>query len=260
MGNKIKNKIKNYWTKEKRDKHRLINLGKVFGKETCLTMSLNRDRIDFYKKDRMPRIFLSPTGEKIEVDNLRQFCIKNNLHQPSMADVNSGRQKSHKGYRKFGEEIKYKYEMISPSGEVIKFNNISKFSKENDLTEEKIHMLLKGEIKEYQGYNCNKIFTKNYKIKSPNGDIIEFNNISKFCKENNLINNALSKVIRGMQPHTKGYTRVNYYKFRRSDNTIFATEDLGKFCKENNLDISHVNKLIKLKRKSHKGFTLEKII
>lgn len=44
--------------------------------------------------------FVSPSGENIEIYNLRQFCSTNNLSTSSMQYVHRGDMKSHKGYTK----------------------------------------------------------------------------------------------------------------------------------------------------------------
>lgn len=45
--------------------------------------------------------FISPSGEVVEVYNLRQFCRDNNLINGSMSKVNTGKQKNHKGWKKW---------------------------------------------------------------------------------------------------------------------------------------------------------------
>lgn len=43
--------------------------------------------------------FTNPEGEVIEVFNLRKFCRDNGLIRSSMASIQSGKQKQHKGWR-----------------------------------------------------------------------------------------------------------------------------------------------------------------
>lgn len=43
--------------------------------------------------------FMNPQGEIIEIENLRQFCLKNNLGIPSMCSVATGKKEQYKGWR-----------------------------------------------------------------------------------------------------------------------------------------------------------------
>lgn len=44
-------------------------------------------------------VFISPNGEKVEIINLRQFCIKNNLSASKMVLVNQGKRNHHKNWK-----------------------------------------------------------------------------------------------------------------------------------------------------------------
>ena len=44
---------------------------------------------------------VSPRGEIIEINNLREFSIKNGLSQPNLFNVIKGNRKSHKGWTKY---------------------------------------------------------------------------------------------------------------------------------------------------------------
>lgn len=48
--------------------------------------------------------FLSPQQEVVEIYNLAEFCRNNGLHRGHMAQVNSGKRKQHKGWRKTYEQ------------------------------------------------------------------------------------------------------------------------------------------------------------
>lgn len=43
--------------------------------------------------------FISPSGEKVDVYNLAEFCRENSLTKSNMSAVNNGRRNSHKGWR-----------------------------------------------------------------------------------------------------------------------------------------------------------------
>ena len=47
-----------------------------------------------------------------------------------------------------------------------------------------------------------------FRVKSPNGQIIEGMNLTKFCRDNNLNNGAMFSVIHGRVRIHKGYTQA----------------------------------------------------
>ncbi len=55
----------------------------------------------------------------------------------------------------------------------------------------------------------NKEFSssKHYKILDPEGNLVEFFNMSKFCRDNDLSVHNLCNVVAGRRKHHKGYTR-----------------------------------------------------
>lgn len=54
--------------------------------------------------------------------------------------------------------------------------------------------------------NSEKATAKNYKFKSPLGELISIYNLNKFCLENNLTQANMRKVIDGTRSHHKGWT------------------------------------------------------
>lgn len=55
----------------------------------------------------------------------------------------------------------------------------------------------------------NKEFSssKHYKMLDPDGNVVEFFNMSKFCRDNKLTRANINSVIKGKRKHHKGYTR-----------------------------------------------------
>lgn len=58
-------------------------------------------------------------------------------------------------------------------------------------------------------YNCEYSSAKNYIFISPLGEIIKVFNLNKFCKEHNLTNSNMLKVLKGLRGHHKGWTCPN---------------------------------------------------
>lgn len=56
--------------------------------------------------------------------------------------------------------------------------------------------------------NKQKAFAKNYKLKSPSGEIVLIYNMSKFCRDNNLHGSAVHKVMKGTISQTGGWTKA----------------------------------------------------
>jgi hypothetical protein len=55
-------------------------------------------------------------------------------------------------------------------------------------------------------YNNEYSLGRIYLFKSPNGEKVEVNNLSKFCREKNLDKGGMQKVASGERPSCKGYT------------------------------------------------------
>jgi hypothetical protein len=54
-------------------------------------------------KNLKTRWYITPHGEKIQIDNLREYCEKNDLNHNCMINLHNGHCKSYKGYKKFIE-------------------------------------------------------------------------------------------------------------------------------------------------------------
>lgn len=78
------------------DKDIVVDGNKVYSPDFCILVSSAENNAKSVAKDY---VFLSPDGEVVEVNNLRDFCIKNNLSDAHMNSVHSGKRKSHKGWR-----------------------------------------------------------------------------------------------------------------------------------------------------------------
>lgn len=108
---------------------------------------------------------------------------------------------------------------------------------------------------------CNPNRWKKFVIMDPTGKIYEGENVTKFCRENNLTNHVLSRVISGKLKSHKGWKLPETTIKKRDFNTvispdgeIYVLENISHFCKEHNLSVSHIIKVLNGKRKHHKGY------
>ena len=77
------------------DKDIKIEGNKVYGPETCLFVS----KVDNLRKATLKRhLFISPSGELFEVDDLLSFCEDKGLSYRSMVRISLGTVKKHQGW------------------------------------------------------------------------------------------------------------------------------------------------------------------
>lgn len=88
---------KNYIKGFALDKDIKVKGNKVYSPETCLFVS-PKDNV--VKANAKSYAFTSPTGDAVNIYNMREFCEVNNLNSGNMASVSTGKRKSHKGWVK----------------------------------------------------------------------------------------------------------------------------------------------------------------
>jgi len=120
-----------------------------------------------------------------------------------------------------------KYELISPDGEIYICMNLTRFAREHALPRNALSGLVRGRRKTYKGWrgktlDCvtkshshtqstlEKMRSSNsqytYELQSPSGNIYTTTSLSQFAKEHKLDQPHLSKVVRGLAAHYKGWT------------------------------------------------------
>ena len=87
--------------------------------------------------------------------------------------------------------------------------NMMKIRNSTEYKEKKLDGLQKGwnsvERRKKQAELTRKIHSRNWIVISPEGKRMEINNLSKFCRENNLDSSAMSKVAKGKIQKSKGW-------------------------------------------------------
>ena len=110
--------------------------------------------------------------------------------------------------RKALERNKKIHKLKNPNGEIIIFENIVTFCSKYNLDDGCISQVLGKRHKQHKGWTLPETILekKIYKIKSPEGIIYTFNNITEFSKEHN-IKCGLDAVLRGVRKSCYGWTR-----------------------------------------------------
>lgn len=107
---------------------------------------------------------LNPKGECEMIENIYDFCKKNNLERGAFYNIINGKSLSYKGWRLplSEEEFKKKQELklgkktkVLFNDEVIEIKNVSAFCRNNDLNLNNFYSMLKGKIKQYKGFKKN---------------------------------------------------------------------------------------------------------
>jgi hypothetical protein len=112
------------------------------------------------------------------------------------------------------------YTFRSPEGKKVEVYNLNQFSKDKNLEQAAMHRIYQGKSSNHKAWSLWKpgdVEGVKFKVKptnvtyrfiSPDGNLTEVNNLSKFAKENGLSPSNLSKVHAGKQPYHKGWTKA----------------------------------------------------
>ncbi|MEK6883885.1 MAG: GIY-YIG nuclease family protein, partial [Nanoarchaeota archaeon] len=162
----------------------------------------------------------------LEITNLKQFCRENNLCCSAIYNMIQGRDNVvvSQGYcladktkqevderkmRSFKNKI---FEVVNEQEELIEITYLKKFLKENNLEKGSFYKLLNGEMLYYKGFRLpervgepktNETF---FEFLSPEKEIIKGYGLTKFCKENNLLDGQMRKLRRKEIIEHRGWT------------------------------------------------------
>ena len=82
------------------DKDIKVPGNKVYGPDTCMFVSRDENNSASHASTV---VFKSPEGERVEVTNIRKFAREHGLQQSNLSALNTGKQKTHKGWTLYKE-------------------------------------------------------------------------------------------------------------------------------------------------------------
>jgi hypothetical protein len=204
-------------------------------------MSWDEERIkEFREEQRKKRCktyeFFDPNGNKAVIDDLPEFCKKNNLSYHSMNQVADGKYIQHQGWsivgpKKVKELLEQSWEnryeekiFFNPEGKKIIVNCFSTFAKKHNLSAACLRLVYVGETLQHKGYSIlhpnevakrkkelklqkSKRNSKTVRLKNPEGKIMEIYNLVGFCKANGLNPGNMHNVVTGKAKSCKGWTK-----------------------------------------------------
>lgn len=153
-------------------------------------------------------------GYNIEIPTLDGGKLMNDETKDKIGRANTGKKRSLEQLEKLSKS----HMGQNPWNKGVPMSEISKSKLSESLkglqAGEKHHMFGKKHSQEtlekMVAIKMGKTFrAKPFKIKNPNGEIIEGENLKKFCKENNLNNSHIGAVIKGHRKHHKGWSAAN---------------------------------------------------
>lgn len=150
----------------------------------------------------------NPKGKLFCFGNIDEFCNKNNLSKTNVYNVMIGRRKfCNNGWHSLQSKFE-EYKLLSPEGKLVIWNTSDRtFCSKYGLHKWLLFSLVYGEIKQTNGWTLYDNPIKKYKLLSPKNQIVEFINITKFSKENNLSRDSIGDLLRGKRNHHKGWTK-----------------------------------------------------
>lgn len=196
------------------------------------------------------------TGEIVNSPSVQEFAQNHNTSESGVSDVINGNRTHIFDWFCPKNPWRPKWcELISPDGIPKRFLSIrkSKFAKENGLLVNSLSALLRKTIDYHRGWKRHDSRVANrgkrFKLLNPNGDIINGENICKFCQDNNLSKSAIHSVINGRTESYKGWknypplikvkkiSKAKLLKFINPQGEIIEEfNNLAKFAKKHGLD------------------------
>lgn len=189
--------------------------------------------INFAKKERvcLYNANLTPTKEFYtwsimpKETKQRQSVSAKNRWNRDRNKIIAQRQSSE--YKSVLSKSKSKFYMLcNPNGKNVEIFNMKEFCEKNNFTKKYFYFLINGKIDSYLNWtrpfedkkkilkekvikkqNSNNKKAKKYVLCNPNKEIIEIFNMSKFCKDNNLIKQNMLSLANGKSNYCKGWTR-----------------------------------------------------
>lgn len=133
------------------------------------------------------------------------------------------------------EKIAKTYLFVDPLGEIKEITNLKAFCKTNSLSYNSMRKVFAGKVNNHKGWlsvGCEiKKYTKTGILFSPEGELFEFDNLSKFVKENNLNARDVQNILNSNRLHSNGWTTSieKHYEYIRCYDLRGLTEYDGAY-------------------------------
>ena len=237
-------KIREALTGRKRPPHvgeavRRAKLGKPGRKLSDAEKAARSARLkeEWARGDRMGKTRLwiveAPNGDRFEVSNIKRLCAERGIGNASgFSNVRVGRLRSLKGWRAWhADEPEPIFvsrgprsnsgrkplarRLIDPAGKAIEASDLRAFCQENNLSYGAMCSVAAGRQYEHRGWRSpawgdkpapvGNVHGERFIMTSPEGEEFEIQNLAAFCREHGLTRANLSKVMRGVTTHHKGW-------------------------------------------------------
>lgn len=160
-------------------------------------------------------IVTTPEGIEIEVNNLHQFCKKNNISSSVLGDVAKNKRTHHKQWicryehqeKPIPEEIIYTHTCTDIHGNVFNTDNLKKFCEGRELCPSGMGNVMRGKANSYKGWKCKQYgqeevqykykTTPKFRIVDSESNIYYVIYLKEFCKERDLSYHHMSRISRG---------------------------------------------------------------
>jgi hypothetical protein len=152
----------------------------------------------------------------------RESIIRGAITRTGMKRSEESRKKMSISASNATEKITKPFELLSPTGEIIKGNNLKKFGRDNNINQGGLWKVLNDKCESYKGWKKPNSKFKRKKqeeilnsplrkkrffcVKSPSGEIIRGYGISKFCRDNNLCRDFFARLLNKKCKSVKGWT------------------------------------------------------
>jgi len=165
------------------------------------------------------------------------------------------------------------FELVSPSGEIVKGRCLKDFASQNGLTPSALTSVLKGRQSHHRGWrrpeNKDKPFKlisrDPYQLLDPEGSlhVVNMRKLLEFCQERGLESTNMSDMLRGRMRHSCGWTRADkpeyHVTLRHIDGRIktICRYHCKPFVETHALHRSCLIAVMAGKRKSHAGWSVK---
>jgi group I intron endonuclease len=101
------------------------------------------------------------------------------------------------------------FELLDPEGNLIKGRNLTQFCEEFGFQQSSMFNVIKGVNKSSNGFRSPNpefhLVKKEYRLRSPEGELIIFDNMAEFARNIGVDQSTVSRVLSGSSSNTKGY-------------------------------------------------------